>query len=77
MNPYNMWATFREGHPSFPSHLRIDQPRLWGEMIKSEIPFLSVAELSELIRDKEISPVEATMACLDCIDSLDFKFNAY
>ena len=46
-------------------------------MIKAEIPFLSVAELSELIRKKEVSPVEATEAYLDRIDALDFKFNAY
>ena len=46
-------------------------------MIKTEIPFLSVAELSELIRQKEVSPVEATEAYLDRIDSLNFKFNSY
>ena len=46
-------------------------------MNKAEIPFLTVAELSELIRKKEISPVEATEAYLDRIESLDFKFNAY
>ena len=46
-------------------------------MIKAEIPLLSVAELSELIRKKEVSPVEATEAYLDRIDALDFKFNAY
>ena len=46
-------------------------------MIKAEIPFLTVAELSELIRKKEVSPVEATEAYLDRIDALDFKFNAY
>ncbi len=45
-------------------------------MIKAEIPFLSVAELSELIGKKEVSPVEATEAYLDRIDALDFKFNA-
>ena len=46
-------------------------------MIKAEIPFLSIAELSDLIRKKEVSPVEATEAYLDRIDALDFKFNAY
>ena len=46
-------------------------------MIKVEIPFLSVAKLSESIRKKEISPVEATKAYLERIDALDFKFNAY
>ena len=46
-------------------------------MDKAEIPFLSVAELSRLIERKEVSPVEATEACLERIDDLDFKFNAY
>ena len=46
-------------------------------MIKTEIPFLSVAELSELIRQKKVSPVEATEAYLDRIDALNFKFNSY
>jgi aspartyl-tRNA(Asn)/glutamyl-tRNA(Gln) amidotransferase subunit A len=46
-------------------------------MIKTEIPFLSVAELSILIREKKVSPVEATEAYLDRIDSLNFKFNSY
>ncbi len=46
-------------------------------MIKSEIPFLSVAELSELIREKTVSPVEATQAYLDRIDAFNFKFNSY
>ena len=46
-------------------------------MIKTEIPFLSVAELSELIREKTVSPVEATQAYLDRIDALNFKFNSY
>ena len=46
-------------------------------MIKTEIPLLSLAELSELIRQKEVSPVEATEAYLDRIDSLNFKFNSY
>ena len=46
-------------------------------MDKKDIPFLSVAELSELIRQREVSPVEATEAYLDRIDSLNFKFNSY
>ena len=46
-------------------------------MMKAEIPFLGVAELSELIRNKEISPVEATEAYLERIDERDFKFNGY
>ena len=46
-------------------------------MDKSELPFLSASELSRRIAAREVSPVEATEAYLDRIDSLDFKFNAY
>ena len=46
-------------------------------MESADIPYLSVAELSELIRRREVSPVEATEAYLGRIDDLDFKFNAY
>ena len=46
-------------------------------MDKTDIPFLSAAELSRLIESKEVSPVEATEAYLQRIDELDFKFNAY
>ena len=46
-------------------------------MDKHDIPFLTTAELSELIRQREVSPVEATAAYLDRIDSLNFKFNSY
>ena len=46
-------------------------------MDKSELPFLSASELSRLIASREVSPVDATEAYLDRIESLDFKFNAY
>ena len=46
-------------------------------MDKSDIPYLSASDLSRLIEMREVSPVEATEAYLDRIDSLDFKFNAY
>ena len=46
-------------------------------MDKSDIPFLSVAELSRLIENKEVSPLEVTEAYLERIDGLDFKFNSY
>ena len=46
-------------------------------MEKSELPFLSAAELSRLIASREVSPVDAAEAYLDRIDDLDFKFNAY
>ena len=34
-------------------------------------------QLAQQIASKEVSPVEATEAYLDRIDSLDFKFNAF
>ena len=46
-------------------------------MNKSDIPFISVAELARLIETRQVSPVEATEAYLDRIDSLDSKFNSY
>ncbi len=46
-------------------------------MDKHDIPFLTTAELGELIRTREVSPVEATSAYLDRIDALNFKFNSY
>ena len=46
-------------------------------MDQQDIPFLATAELAELIRSREVSPVEAASAYLDRIDSLNFKFNSY
>ena len=46
-------------------------------MDKTDIPFLSASELSEVIRKREVSPVEAVEAYLDRIDSLDSKLYAY
>ena len=46
-------------------------------MDKADLPFLSVSALSRLIEAKAVSPVEATEAYLERIDSLDFKFNSY
>ena len=46
-------------------------------MDQQNIPYLSATELSRLIAGKEVSPIEATQAYLDRIDSLDFKFNSY
>ena len=46
-------------------------------MIQTDIPFLPATELSALTQRREVSPVEATEAYLDRIDSLDFKFNSY
>jgi aspartyl-tRNA(Asn)/glutamyl-tRNA(Gln) amidotransferase subunit A len=46
-------------------------------MNKTDIPFLSAAALGELIHKKEISPVEATAAYLDRIDTVDGKLHSY
>ena len=44
---------------------------------RSELPFLSVAELGRLIRSREVSPVEATEAYLERIDRIDGELNSY
>jgi len=46
-------------------------------MNKSELPFLSATELSKLMAAKEVSPVEATEAYLERIESLDSKLRAF
>ena len=46
-------------------------------MNKQEIPFLSATELANLIREGEVSPLEATEAYLDRIASVDGKLNSY
>ncbi len=51
--------------------------RAENTMDKQDIPFLTTAQLVDLIRTREVSPVEATAAYLDRIDSLNFKFNSY
>ena len=46
-------------------------------MDKADIPFLSTAELSRLIENREVSPVEATEAYLERIDRVDGQLNSY
>src|SRR5262245_38827501 len=46
-------------------------------MNKADIPFLSAAALGELIRQREISPVEATEAYLERIDAIDGALHSY
>ncbi|MCH7712949.1 MAG: amidase [Chloroflexi bacterium] len=46
-------------------------------MDREQIPFLSATELGNLIKSREVSPVEATQAYLDRIDKVDGKLNAY
>ena len=43
----------------------------------SKIIYFSATELSQLIRSKDISPVELTEMYLDRIDNLDFQYNSY
>lgn len=46
-------------------------------MERTDLPFLSATQLSEVIRTKDVSPVDAVEAYLDRIDDLDHRFNAY
>jgi len=46
-------------------------------MDSAQIPFLSASDLGKLIKNREVSPVEATQAYLDRIDRLDHKLNSY
>ena len=46
-------------------------------MHQAQIPFLSASDIYRMLEKKEVSPVEATEAYLDRIDSLDFKFKSY
>lgn len=46
-------------------------------MNKSELPFLTAAGLSKLMDTKEVSPVEATEAYLERIETLDSKYRAF
>ena len=46
-------------------------------MDRTDIPFLTVAALGELIRSREVSPVEAADAYLDRVESLNSDIRAY
>ena len=46
-------------------------------MDKQDIPFLSTTELSRLIENKEVSPVEAVESYLERIDRVDHLLNSY
>ena len=46
-------------------------------MERADIPYLSATDLSELIRDREVSPVEVVEAYLERIDRLNDKLHAY
>ena len=46
-------------------------------MDKAEIPLLSASQLSELLKNRSVSPVEAVEAYLDRIDALNGRLYAY
>ena len=46
-------------------------------MERNEIPFLSATELAELLKAREVSPVEATEAYLSRIEEVDPALNSY
>ena len=46
-------------------------------MNKSDLPFLSAVELGDLIRRREVSPVDATEAYLDRIDRVNGELHGY
>jgi aspartyl-tRNA(Asn)/glutamyl-tRNA(Gln) amidotransferase subunit A len=46
-------------------------------MQQADLPFLPATELARLIRDKQVSPVDATQAYLDRIDRVDSMLNSY
>ena len=50
---------------------------LQGSAQSNDLSFLSISELSELIRARKISPVEITRTTLDRIEKLNPKLNAY
>ena len=43
----------------------------------SELPLLELTEVSKAVQKKEVSPVELTRACLDRIERLNPKLNAF
>lgn len=43
----------------------------------TDLTYLSIAEVSELVRQKKVSPVELTKACLKRIERLNPKVNAF
>src|SRR5919197_6037082 len=48
-----------------------------AESKESELLLMSLAEVSELLRFKKVSPVELTQACLARIEALNPELNAF
>ena len=46
-------------------------------MDKADIPFLSVSQLSELLKSRQVSPVEVVEGYLERIDRLNDRLYAY
>src|SRR5688500_18235813 len=54
----------------------INQPRDRRHIMNSDIFFYDATKLAELIRNREISPVEVVQAHLDRIEAVNPKINA-
>jgi aspartyl-tRNA(Asn)/glutamyl-tRNA(Gln) amidotransferase subunit A len=52
--------------------------RSWKEtVLDTELHFRTIAELSQLIRQRKLSPVELTKACIARVKALDGHFNSF
>ncbi len=60
----------------FREFIRVERV-LMADVQRSDIPFLSVAELGKLIQARDVSPVEATEAYLERIGRIDGRVNSY
>src|SRR5262245_12057188 len=49
----------------------------WAKAKSLELTALTLHEVSDLVRNKEVSPVELTRACLARIEKYDSKVNAF
>ena len=52
-------------------------PLLWSSKMSKELHELSIAEVSKLIRNRKVSPVELTKNCLSRIEQFNGKLNAF
>ncbi len=51
--------------------------RMPSKYSASELPLLELVEVSKAVQKKEVSPVELTRACLNRIEQLNPKLNAF
>lgn len=59
------------------SHGKASQTPDEGAFASGELAFLSIAEAAELLRTRQLSPVELTRAVLERIDDLNRRLHAY